>query len=80
MPLLFENKVIKAHAEELTNYIKQHVEDFGELGDDYWKGRQIYMNQVRDPHIVQIMRNHKDYMLDEFVKLCEIDKPVYEVL
>ena len=77
MPLLFENKVIKAHSEEIINYIKQHVEDFGELGDDYWKGRQIYMNQVRDPHIVQIMRNHKDYMLEEFVKLCEIDKPVY---
>ena len=69
MPLLFENKVIKAHSEEIINYIKGHVEDFGELTGDYWTGRTIYMNQVRDPHIVQIMRNHKDHMLDEFTKL-----------
>lgn len=77
LPILFENKVIKKHADQIINYINNHVDDFGKLGSDYWQGRTIYLHQIKDPSIVQILKEHKNHMIEEFIKLCSIDRPIY---
>lgn len=77
MPLVFENKVIKDNAQYIINYIENHQQDFGELGSNYWQGRQIYMNQIKDSSIIDIMKQGKDYMIAEFIKLTEINQPLY---
>ena len=75
-PIIFENQVIKPNAKKIIDYINQHQSDFGELGSNYWQGRTIYLNQIKDPEIVQILKNHKDHMITEFRKLCNIEKAV----
>lgn len=77
MPLVFENKIIKPNASKIIDYINNHTNDFGELGSNYWQGRTIYLNQIKDAEIVQILKDHKDHMIEEFTKLCNIEKPVY---
>jgi hypothetical protein len=77
MPILFENKVIKNNASKIIDYINNHQKDFGELGSDYWQGRTIYINQITDSEILQILKDHKNHMIEEFVKISGVDKPVY---
>jgi hypothetical protein len=77
MPVVFENIIIKDNSNKIIDYINSHLSDFGELGNDYWKGRQIYMNQIKDQNIYNIIKDGKDYMLSEFIKLAEIKQPLY---
>lgn len=77
MPLFFENKVIKHHALEIIGYINDHKEDFGQLGADYWQGRTIHLNQIRSQTIIQILKDHKEFLLSEFLRLAECKKDVY---
>lgn len=77
MPVLFENSIIKNNASIIVDYINKHLSDFGELGNNYWQGRQIYLNQITDPNIIEIIKLGKNYMISEFVKQANIDKPLY---
>lgn len=77
LPILFENKVIKKNAHTIINYINSHHEDFGQLGSDYWQGRTICLHQIKDPNIIQILKDHKNHMVEEFVKLCSVDRAIY---
>ena len=76
MPVLFENQIIKKNSKKIIDYINEHKKDFGELGG-YWEGRQIYMNQIKDSEIVNIIKSGKDYMISEFSKQANIEKPLY---
>lgn len=76
MPVLFENQIIKKNSKKIIDYINDHKKDFGELGG-YWEGRQIYMNQIKDSEIVNIIKSGKDYMISEFSKQANIEKPLY---
>lgn len=77
MPLLFENQIIKENSSKIIDYINNNSEDFGQLGPDYWQGRTVYLHRIKDPAIIQILKDHKEFILNEFIKLCDIDKPVY---
>jgi predicted 2-oxoglutarate/Fe(II)-dependent dioxygenase YbiX len=77
MPLIFENKIIIKNASTIIDYINNHQADFGELGSDYWQGRTIYLHQIQDINIIEILKAHKEHMIEEFVKLCFIDRPIY---
>ena len=76
-PIIFENLIIKPNVEKIIGYINSHQSDFGELGSNYWQGRTIYLNQIHDPEIVGILKDHKTYMIEEFRKLANIQKPLY---
>jgi hypothetical protein len=76
MPVIFENLIIKNNAQKIVKYINDHKQDFGELGD-YWQGRQIYMNKIKDSEIFNIIKAGKDYMISEFIKQASIRKPLY---
>lgn len=77
MPLLFENQIIKENSSKIIDYINSNSEDFGQLGSDYWQGRTIYLHQIKDPGIIQILKNHKDHMIEQFINLCSIDRTIY---
>jgi hypothetical protein len=77
MPIVFENKIIKQNASKIIDYINKHQLDFGELGPDYWQGRTIYLNQIKDFNIIDILKDHKYYMIEEFTKLGSITSPIY---
>lgn len=77
MPVIFENPVIKENTSKLIDYINNHLADFGQLGSSYWQGRQIYLNQITDSNIIQIIKDGKDYMISEFSKQAGINKPLY---
>ncbi len=76
-PIIFENKIIKPNTTKIIDYINSHQADFGELGSNYWQGRQIYMNQIKDEEIINIIKSGKDYMISEFIKQSNIEKPLY---
>ena len=76
-PIIFENKIIKPNTTKIIDYINSHQSDFGELGSNYWQGRTIYLNQVKSSEIVQILKDHKDFMIEEFMRLSDIQKPLY---
>lgn len=76
-PIVFENIIIKDNASKIIDYINNHTSDFGELGSDYWQGRVIHIPQIRDKNIVDIIKDGKNYMLQEFVKILNLDRPVY---
>ena len=77
LPVIFENLPIKENAQKIVDYISNNQSDFGELAGGYWNGRTIHIPQIKDPDIVQIIRDGKDFMLDEFKKLSGIDKSLY---
>lgn len=77
MPMVFENTVIIENASKIVDYINSNQEDFGALGENYWQGRQIYINQIKDPEIIKIMKDGKNYMVSEFIKRTSIDRPIY---
>lgn len=77
MPVFFENKPIKENATKIIDYINNNTVDFGELTNDYWQGRTIYLPQIKDTEIIKIMKDGKDFMIEEFLKLSGIDKPLY---
>ena len=77
IPLVFENSIIKKNASKIITYINNNLIDFGELGSNYWQGRQIYINQIKDEKIINIIKNGKDYMISEFIKRSNIEKPLY---
>lgn len=77
MPLVFENKIIKDNANKIIDYINNHQDDFGELGPDYWQGRTIYLSKIKNQEIIQILKDHKNFMIETFIQLCDIKKPIY---
>lgn len=77
LPIVFENQPVKENAQKIVDYINNNQSDFGELTGGYWNGRTIHIPQIKDPSIVQIIRDGKDFMLDEFKKLSGIDKSLY---
>lgn len=76
-PIIFENIVIKENSQKIIDYINNHIFDFGKLGEDFWDGRNIYANDIKDPNILKIIEDGKDYMLYEFTKRAKIKKPIY---
>jgi len=77
LPICFENKVIRENASKIIDYINSHNSDFGQLGSDYWQGRVVHIPQIKNSEIVDIIREGKNYMLEEFVKLYNITEPLY---
>ena len=77
LPIIFENKPVKENATKIVDYINNNQSDFGELTGGYWDGRTIHIPQIKDPSIVDIIKEGKNFMLDEFKKICNIDKPLY---
>ena len=77
LPVIFENHVIKENASQIINYIQNHIDDFGKLGQGYWDGRQIYLEQIKDQNILEVIKHGNRYMLSEFSKLMNITKPIY---
>ena len=76
-PIIFENKPIKENAKKIVDYIVNNEQDFGELGSNYWQGRQIYLNQIKDTNILQIIKEGKDYLMSEFIKKNKEERPLY---
>ena len=74
LPIIFENKPVKENATKIVDYINNNQSDFGELTGGYWNGRTIHIPQIKDPSIVDIIKEGKNFMLDEFKKICNIDK------
>lgn len=77
LPMIFENLPIKENSKKIVDYISNNQSDFGELKGGYWNGRTIHIPQIKDPIIVQVIKDGKDFMLDEFKKLSGINKPFY---
>lgn len=77
LPLVFENKVIKNNAAKIIDYIEDNKKDFGNLGESYWQGRSIYIEQIKDPEIVKVMKEGKEYMVSQFVEKLGITKSIY---
>jgi predicted 2-oxoglutarate/Fe(II)-dependent dioxygenase YbiX len=77
MPLIFENPVIKKHAAEIIDYINSHQEEFGSLGPGYWQGRTIYTSQIKDYRLIDILKEHKKFLLSEFVSLTACERDIY---
>lgn len=77
MPIVFENEIIRPNASKIIDYINNHNNDFGELGSDYWQGRTVHMHQIIDNDIKKILIRHKEFMLAQFISICNITKPIY---
>lgn len=76
-PIIFENIIIKKYAYLIIDYINNHIDDFGQLGADYWQGRTIYLNQIKEHQIIQILKDHKNFMINEFIKLYNLKQMLY---
>jgi hypothetical protein len=68
-PLCFYNPVIAENSGTIISYINENQKDFGELSEDYWNGRVIHFNLIKDEKIKKILIEHKDFMLDQFYNL-----------
>lgn len=77
MIFLFENTIIKENASRIISYINNNEYSFGELGKDYWKGRTIYLSQIRDDSVKKILKEHKNELLNKFNEHYKDSKPIY---
>ena len=54
-PLCFYNPVIAENSGTIISYINENQKDFGELSEDYWNGRVIHFNLIKDEKIKKIL-------------------------
>ena len=78
LPFVFENEIIKPNANKIVKHIEECISGFGDLSEDnYWQGRVLNLNQLKDKDIVSTIRSHASYMLTVFSKTFDISEPIY---
>ena len=57
-PFVFENISNKKDIKKIINYLDNNQSDFGDLSDsDYWKGRSLFYQDIKDEEVKEIMLN-----------------------
>jgi len=77
-PLIFKNDIIFKNHETIVNYLNENEEIFGALSEsNYWSGRVFFFESNHDPKIVQILQDHKDFLLKKFYALSGVKESIY---
>ena len=77
MPFIFQNDIISSKSNTIIEYINRHEEDFGDVGSEYWKGRTIYYDKIRDANVKTILKLNNEYIIEKIMSYLETDKQIY---
>jgi len=80
MPLFFENYVLKENAKTIMDYINNHQDDWGDLKEgreNYWTGRSIHFDRIKDEQILKILRDYREELFKKFYELSGVTRTIY---
>ena len=77
MPLIFQNAILNRYSSIIKSYIDGHQDDFGELDGSYWGGRTIHIPKIKNINVVNILKEYKYELINNYYSLSEDSKPIY---